>query len=91
MRGSSWRSVPAAALRGLAKGALPSSSSRSLTLSKSAMRRITSARSARKGGTGASRSESRSGTAAMVRTLAVTPSPRTPSPRVAARVSTPSS
>ena len=47
------------------------------------MRRITSARSASKPGRRARRTAaSRSGTARMVRTFSVTPSPRTPSPRV---------
>ena len=76
------RSAPAATLRGLANGSLPSAISRSFRRSKSLASMMASPRMARKGGTGRSSPRRRSGTLCMVRTLAVIPSPRRPSPRV---------
>ncbi len=88
--GSSWRTPPAAALRGLANGSLPSAISVSLSLSKPSANMMISPRRARKAGAGRSVSRSFKGTLAMVRTLAVIPSPLRPSPRVAAWRRTPS-
>ena len=91
-RGSFWRSDPAAELRGLANGALPASSSESLSRSKASTGRNTSPRTSISSGTGnSSVPVSRSGTDSMVRTLGVTSSPVLPSPRVSARLSRPPS
>lgn len=88
-RGSFWRSEPAAALRGLAKGLSPASTRRALSSSNPAMGKKTSPRISTSAGT---RSPlRRSGISAIVRTLGVMSSPVRPSPRVAARVSLPSS
>ena len=90
--GSFWRSDPAAELRGLAKGALPASTSEALSASKASADRKTSPRTSTVAGTGCSPSpRSRWGTPSMVRTLGVTSSPVRPSPRVSARTSRPPS
>ena len=94
LRASSWRTTPAAALRGLTKTfsffAPPSISFlwRSFSFSKSSRRMKTSPRTSR---TRASTPLRRLGTAAIVRTVCVTSSPVSPSPRVAACTSSPSS
>ncbi len=88
--GSSWRTEPAAELRGLANGSFPSAISRSLSWSKALANMMISPRIERNGGAGRSLSRSFRGTLAMVRTLAVIPSPLRPSPRVAACRRTPS-
>ena len=87
MRGSSWRSEPAAALRGLAKILPPVRRASSLIFSKPACGRNTSPRTSRRAGMLSPCSFS--GMARMVRTLVVMSSPVVPSPRVAARVITP--
>ena len=87
--GSFWRSMPAVVLRGFAKRGLPAASCSALTRSKSTLRRNTSPRtSSQSGGCSVRR---RGGMARIVRTLGVTSSPTSPSPRVAPRVSTPRS
>ena len=87
--GSFWRSEPAAALRGLANGFSPASTSRAFSSSKRSIGKKTSPRTSTRSGT---RSPlSRSGMSAMVRTFGVMSSPVRPSPRVAARVSRPCS
>ncbi len=90
-RESSWRTEPAAALRGLAKSGFPSFSSRAFSRAKSRACMIASPRTARRAGAFRRAVRSCSGTDRIVRTLAVTPSPRTPSPRVDARASRPRS
>ena len=87
-RGSFCRSEPAAALRGLANGALPASTSAALRSAKSSTGKNTSPRTSSSAGhvvAGAAGS----GTRLRVRTLGVTSSPVRPSPRVAARTSRP--
>ncbi len=89
MRASSCRKAPAAALRGLTNSRPPASRCRALIASKSAWNIRTSPRtSISAGGFVVAR---RSGSDAIVRAFGVTSSPTMPSPRVAARVSTPSS
>ena len=84
---SSWRTTPAAALRGLTNTfsffAPPSISlrCRSFSAAKSSSRMKTSPRTS---STGAATPFSRLGTASIVRTVCVTSSPVSPSPRVAA-------
>ena len=88
--GSFCRSEPAAALRGLANGALSSATSDSFSFANSSTAKNTSPRTSRVLGSGCSSvAVSRRGMTAMVATLAVTSSPNRPSPRVAARVSRP--
>ena len=92
MRGSFWRSEPAAALRGLANTGLPASVIDSLSRSNASRGKNTSPRTSRSPGTGnSSVPVSRCGTESMVFTLGVTSSPVRPSPRVRARTSRPSS
>lgn len=87
--GSFWRSEPAAALRGLAKGLSSASTSRAFSSSKASIGKKTSPRTSTSAGI---RSPfSRCGISAIVRTLGVMSSPVRPSPRVAARVSSPCS
>ena len=87
--GSSWRKLPAAALRGLANGFLPCCSCRLLSCSNPDFGINTSPRtSSITGGFSLNR---RNGILSIVRTFCVTSSPVSPSPRVAARTSTPSS
>ena len=88
-RGSFWRSDPAAALRGLANGALPSATRDSFKAANSRTAKKTSPRTSSTRGT--SPPDSRCGITLIVRTLAVTSSPTRPSPRVAARTSRPPS
>ena len=88
-RGSFCRSDPAAALRGLANGALPASTSVALSASNAATGKNTSPRTSSSSGTAAP--DSRAGTTERVRTLPVMSSPVRPSPRVAARTSRPCS
>ena len=87
--GSFCRSDPAAALRGLAKGFCSAASSPSLSCSKARTGRYISPRISTIAG--GSSSVRRFGTPTTVRTLAVMSSPVRPSPRVAARTSTPRS
>ena len=87
-RGSFWRSEPAAALRGLANGALPASTRLALSSAKAADGEEDLAADLDPLGTVASPA-SRCGMPSMVRTLWVTSSPVRPSPRVAARTSRP--
>ena len=93
--GSFWRSEPAAALRGFAKGARPSSSAAAFKASKLFFGMYTSPRSSSVSTPGAmaarASSRRRKGTSRTVRMFTVTSSPVVPSPRVAARTSTPSS
>ena len=86
-----WRRDPAALLRGLANGGLPSATRLALRFSKSASMKNTSPRTSSTAGVG-NFFEARkvSGTSPMVRALSVTSSPTRPSPRVAARSSFPS-
>ena len=80
------RSEPAALLRGLANGALPSATRLALRLAKSAIMKKTSPRTSSSAGIGNSLDSLRfSGTSLMVRAFSVTSSPTRPSPRVAAR------
>ncbi len=90
---SFWRSDPAAELRGLAKVFSPASSWRALSCSNDDTGMYTSPRTSSTDGMGPRRlgQVSRSGTAPMVATLAVTSSPVRPSPRVAACTRRPSS
>ena len=88
-RGSFWRNEPAAALRGLAKGAFPASTRPALRSPNASMGKNTSPRTSTSRGT--SSPASSVGTPSMVRTLSVTSSPVRPSPRVRARVRRPSS
>ena len=88
-RGSFWRSEPAAALRGLANGALPASTRPALSSAKAATGKKTSPRISTLSGW--SDPASRCGMPSIVRTLWVTSSPVRPSPRVAARTSRPRS
>ena len=93
-RGSFWRSDPAAALRGLANGALPASTSRALSAANFSTGKNTSPRTSSCDGTSSPASSflvSMVGTAEMVRTLSVTSSPVAPLPRVRARTSRPRS
>ena len=87
-RGSFCRSEPAAELRGLAKAALPASSSDSFSFPNASTGMKTSPRTSSTAGW--PEPFSRAGMAAMVRMLGVTSSPVRPSPRVAAPVSAPS-
>ena len=90
--GSSCRRLPAAALRGFAKGASPSSSRRSFSSRKPGLVMYTSPRTTRCDGRVVALLRSQaSGTSAIVRTFSVTSSPVRPSPRVAAVVRRPSS
>ncbi|CNJ82392.1 Uncharacterised protein [Mycobacterium tuberculosis] len=84
---SFWRSEPAAALRGFAKGFLPAAIIDSLSFSKSAEEMNTSPRISISSGWFLPLSCC--GMLAMVRTLWVTSSPVVPSPRVAARTRVP--
>ncbi|CAM5601327.1 hypothetical protein SHIRM173S_07365 [Streptomyces hirsutus] len=88
-RGSFWRSEPAAALRGLAKGLSPASTRRALRPWNSSIGKKTSPRISTRAGTPSP--FRRSGISAMVRTLGVMSSPVRPSPRVAARTRRPCS
>jgi hypothetical protein len=87
-RGSFCRRLPAAALRGLANGALPSAVIRSLTRSKSAVARNTSPRTSSSAGTCAP--VSRSGTLRSVATFGVMSSPVRPVAAGGRRTSRPS-
>ncbi len=87
-RGSFCRSEPAAELRGLAKAALPASSSDSFSFPNASTGMNTSPRTSSTAGW--PEPFSRAGMAAMVRMLGVTSSPVRPSPRVAAPASAPS-
>ncbi len=89
MVGSSWRSEPAAALRGFAKSRSSASPWRRFSSSNDASDMNTSPRTSST--FGGFLSFSFSGTSAIVRTFAVTSSPVSPLPRVAARTNTPSS
>ena len=95
MRASFWRSEPAAALRGLAKGWRPSLTAAAFSSSKLFLGMYTSPRSSRPPTPGAmaarASSRRRRGTSRTVRMFTVTSSPVVPSPRVAARASRPSS
>jgi hypothetical protein len=84
--GSSWRSDPAAAFRGLAKAASPAALRVSFRCSKAERGRYTSPRTSIRPGA----SSIRIGIALIVRRFWVTFSPTTPSPRVAPRSKTPS-
>ena len=92
MRESSWRSEPAAALRGLANGGSPACDALGVELLEGGAREDHLAahletgrhRPAARAGAGAAATER------MVRTLAVTSSPLMPSPRVEAMLSAPS-
>ena len=86
--GSFCRREPAAALRGLANGALPSSTRWALTVWKSWVEMKISPRISIWRGISSPRSCC--GMVAMVATLWVTSSPVVPSPRVAARTRRPS-
>ena len=86
--GSFCRSEPAAALRGLASGALPASIRASLNSAKALDGMKTSPRTSISAGKPLPLSCC--GISLMVRTLWVMSSPVVPSPRVAARTSTPS-
>ena len=91
MAGFFWRSDPAALLRGLANGALPSATRRALSSAKSSSRKNTSPRTSMSEGSGrSSDGVSVTGMSSMVRALRVTSSPVRPSPRVAALTSFPS-
>lgn len=87
--GSFWRSDPAAALRGLAKGLSSAATSRAFSSSKPSMGKKTSPRISTRAGMFSP--FSRCGISAIVRTLGVMSSPVRPSPRVAARVRRPCS
>ena len=93
MLGSSWRTDPAAALRGFMKVDSPRSTRRSLSASKAGTRKKTSPRATSRGGAGGPSGwvGMRSGSVRSVRRLGVTSSPMTPLPRVAPSVKTPSS
>ena len=84
--GSFCLSEPAAQLRGLTKGSRPARFSSSLTCSKPLKLMYTSPRISRRSGGSPDR---RRGIAAMARAFAVTSSPVSPSPRVAARTKAP--
>ena len=87
---SFWRSEPAAALRGLAKGLPPSFWRCSLTSAKSSTAINTSPRTSNRSGMGnSSVAVSVCGTSWMTLAFSVTSSPMRPSPRVAARSNTP--
>jgi hypothetical protein len=88
MRGSFWRRLPAAALRGFAKRRSPASPCRSFSASNAVRGMNTSPRASKRAGMPLP--WSRRGIVAIVPTFAVTSSPVTPSPRVAARTSRPS-
>ena len=88
MRESSWRRLPAAALRGLAKGFCPFSACRSFKAAKSALSISTSPRISISSGMFSPCR--RRGMLDTVLTFWVTSSPVVPSPRVAAWVNTPS-
>ncbi len=90
-RGSFWRSEPAAALRGLANGALPASTRPALSSRNATTGKKTSPRTSNRRGAPLSATCRDDGTFAMVRTFSVTSSPVTPLPRVSARTSRPSS
>ena len=91
MAGFFCRSDPAALLRGLANGALPSATRRALSSAKSSRRKKTSPRTSSSEGTGRSGVGVRvTGMSSIVRALRVTSSPVLPSPRVAALTSFPS-
>ena len=79
---SFWRRLPAAALRGLTNGRVPSASACSLSRAKLVTGMYTSPRTSSTSGTAAP--ARRFGTTAIVATFAVTSSPTRPSPRVAA-------
>ena len=81
MRGSSWRRLPAAALRGFTNSFSPRSRWRAFMRSKSARSMSTSPRTSRRAG--ALRRAACSGSVRTVRRFAVTSSPVVPSPRVA--------
>src|SRR3989440_93346 len=85
-RASSWRRLPAAALSGFTNTFSPRSRACSFMRSKPASGMKISPRASSSAGASP---RSRCGTARMVRTLAVTSSPLTPSPRVAERSSKP--
>ncbi|CFP66408.1 Uncharacterised protein [Bordetella pertussis] len=87
MRGSSWRRLPAAALRGLTNTFSPRAACVRFRRSNSARFIRTSPRTSSTRGAPCRRN----GTPLMVRMLAVTSSPVCPSPRVAAWASLPSS
>ena len=89
--GSSWRSDPAAPLRGFASGRPPVSRMRALYASKPARGMYTSPRTSRTAGIPACPVRSFSGISPIVRRFAVTSSPVAPSPRVAPRANTPCS
>ena len=80
-----WRSEPAAALRGFLKGAAPCSSCSAHSFWNAPCGIYTSPRTSRNSGA----SFNFLGMLRMARTLAVTSSPTTPSPRVEARTSSP--
>ena len=87
MFGSSVRIVPAAAFLGFTAGGSPCSSRSRFILKKASSGRITSPRTSKPCGSRARCNlsfETESGTDRMVRTLLVTSSPVTPSPRVRA-------
>ena len=88
MRASSWRRLPAAALRGLAKIFCPAASCAAFSARNSALVMNTSPRISIRAG---ARPLSSLGIVARVSTLAVTSSPSSPSPRVAPRTRRPSS
>ena len=88
IRGSFWRSEPAAEFRGLAKAGRPASSSDSFSFSNASTGMNTSPRTSSTAGWPVP--FSRVGMAEMVRMLGVTSSPVRPSPLVAARASAPS-
>ena len=83
--GSSWRSVPAAALRGLANAGSPASARCSLSSRKPLRGKYTSPRTSISSGA----PEIRFGIWSIVRMLWVTSSPTRPSPRVTPRASLP--
>ncbi len=82
MAGSSWRMLPAAALRGLAKGRRPAFSCDSLRAMKSLLRMTTSPRTSMSRGATPEVLSRLPGTLRTMRMLAVTSSPVSPSPRV---------
>ena len=83
--GSSWRIVPAAALRGFMNVESPACARRSFSAAKSGSDMYTSPRTSMSGGA----SSKRSGMVPIVRRLWVTSSPISPLPRVAPRTRTP--
>ncbi|MOA20276.1 hypothetical protein D3C78_1407100 [compost metagenome] len=88
MRESSWRRLPAAALRGLTNTFSPAASAFSFIAAKPALGINTSPRTSSRAGQPVPRRVR--GMALMVRTLSVISSPVAPSPRVAACTSWPS-